>query len=205
MVLVRLAYMAELPSPRELARVIAQGDGGAKQEQPSTGSTAPVPAPEARSTGSAQPALTEEPAPAPEAALESQPQLESFADVIALVDEKRERKLGHALENTVRLIRFAPPNIEICLLEGAPRTLPNELREKLKSWTGEQWMVAVTEGEGEETIAEKRREREREEAARKRDEIEELKQHPSIKAVFEHFPDAEITDVRDITPDTDDD
>lgn len=67
-------------------------------------------------------------------------------------------------------------------------------------------MVAVTDGEGEETIAEKRRERQREETARKLEEIEKLKQHPSLKAVFEHFPDAKITDVRDITPtDTDED
>jgi len=62
------------------------------------------------------------------------------------------------------------------------------------------------EKKGEETIAEKRREHAREEAARKESEIEELKQHPSIKAVFEQFPDAEITDVRDIsTPAKDDD
>jgi DNA polymerase-3 subunit gamma/tau len=138
--------------------------------------------------------------PAPEAATASQPQLQSFADVIALVDEKRERKLGHALENAVRLVRFAPRHIEIALLENAPRTLPNELGTKLKAWTGEQWIVAVTDGEGEETIAEKRRERELEQAARKDEEIEELKQHPSVRAVFEHFPDARIADVRDITP-----
>jgi DNA polymerase-3 subunit gamma/tau len=77
--------------------------------------------------------------------------------------------------------------------------LPNELGTKLKAWTGEQWIVAVTDGEGEETIAEKRREREREQVARKDEEIEELKQHPSVRAVFEHFPDARIVDVRDIT------
>jgi DNA polymerase-3 subunit gamma/tau len=210
MVLVRLAYMAELPSPKELARALAQGEStqksNASQEPPLSGSVAPNSASEARTTSSAQPAPVEDVAPAPEAALDSQPQLHSFADVVALVDEKRERKLGHALENFVRLIRFAPPNIEISLLEGAPRTLPNELREKLKAWTGEQWMVAVVDGEGEETIAEKRREHARVEASCRVSEIEELKQHPSIKAVFEQFPDAEITDVRDIsTPGKDED
>jgi hypothetical protein len=67
-------------------------------------------------------------------------------------------------------------------------------------------MVAVVDGEGEETIAEKRREHAREEASCRVSEIEELKQHPSIKAVFEQFPDAEITDVRDIsTPGKDED
>ncbi len=204
MVLVRLAYMAELPTPRELARAMAQGEGvktgGASQEQPSSGSSSRAPATSVRTTGSAQPAPSQDVEPAPEAASASQPHLQSFADVIALVDEKRERKLGHALENAVRLVRFAPRHIEIALLENAPRTLPNELGTKLKAWTGEQWIVAVTDGEGEETIAEKRRERELEQAARKDEEIEELKQHPSVRAVFEHFPDARIADVRDITP-----
>ncbi len=204
MVLVRLAYMAELPTPRDLARAMAQGEGaktgGASQEQPSSGSSARPPATSVRATGSAQPAPSQDVAPAPEAATTSQPHLQSFADVIALVDEKRERKLGHALENAVRLVRFAPRHIEIALLEDAPRTLPNELGTKLKAWTGEQWIVAVTDGEGEETIAEKSREHEREQVARKKEEIEELKQHPSVRAVFEHFPDARIIDVRDITP-----
>ncbi len=198
MVLVRLAYMAELPSPRELARAI-KGDGGA----PATGVPAPSPAPRASGSAQAQTAPVEDSAPAPETATASQPEiiLQSFADVIALVDAKRERKLCHALENNVRLIRFAPRNIEISLLEGAPRTLPNELGTKLKEWTGEQWIVVVTDGAGEETIAEKRAMREREEETRKQREIEELKQHPSVRAVFEHFPDAKITDVRKLEPD----
>lgn len=196
MVLVRLAYMAELPSPRDLARAI-KGDGTA----PSTPGSAPQthsPAPRASGSAQIQPAPVEDVTPAPETASISQPEiiLQSFADVIAFVDAKRERKLGHALENNVRLIRFAPRNIEISLLDGAPRTLPNELSTKLKEWTGEQWIVAVTDGEGEETIAEKRRMQQQEEEARKQREIEELRQHPSVRAVFEHFPDATITDVR---------
>ena len=197
MVLVRLAYMAGLPSPKDLARVIA-GDGQAKTEGVSQGGGAAAPPAATRTAGSAQaqPVAVEE--SAPETASLSRPeiQLRSFNDVIALVDSKRERKLGHALEHDVRLIRFAPRHIEIKLLDGAPRMLPNELGSKLKAWTGEQWIVAVTDGEGEETIAEKRRTREREEAARKQREIEELKQHPALRAVFEHFPEARITDVR---------
>ena len=202
MVLVRLAYMAELPSPRELARVAAQE--AAPQATPATtsGTSKPAPATLARSGGSAQPAPSEDPLPATEMASATQPvaQLQTFEGVIALVEEKRERKLGHALENYVRLIRFAPPNIEIKLLEGAPRTMPNELRTKLTGWTGQQWMVAVTDGEGESTIAERRRAREEEEAASRQREIEEVKRHPAVLGVFEHFPDAKITGVREFTP-----
>ncbi len=199
MVLVRLAYMASLPSPKDLARVIA-GDGAARTEGVSQGGGAPAPSGASHSTGSAQAQSVAVEETAPETAALSRPEtrLRSFNDVIALVEEKRERKLGHALEHNVRLIRFAPRHIEIKLLDGAPRTLPNELGTKLKAWTGDQWIVAVTDGEGEETIAEKRLQREREEAARQQHEIEELKQHPALRAVFEHFPGARITDVREL-------
>jgi len=207
MVLVRLAYMAELPSPRDLARAI-KGDSGATAPSGSDALSGAPPAqsssPRASGSAQAQSAPAEDMAPTPETAAIAQPEimLQSFADVIALVDTNRERKLCHALENNVRLVGFAPRNIEISLLEGAPRNLPNELGIKLKEWTGEQWIVAVSEGEaeGEETIAEKRAIREREQEARKQREIDELKEHPSVRAVFEHFPDARITDVRNLEP-----
>ncbi len=193
MLLVRLAYMAGLPSPRDLARMIAKG-GEAKQEHVSARSAAP--SPEARATSSAQVRS----APEPEAASAPEAQLHAFTDVIALVDAKRERRLAHALENHVRLIRFAPRHIELKLLEAAPRTLANELGAKLKQWTGEQWIIALTDGAGEETIAEERRARQREEAERKLQEIEDVKRHPDVQKMFEHFPGAQISDVRELPP-----
>ena len=193
MLLVRLAYMAGLPSPRDLARMIAKGGEG-KQEHVSARSAAP--SPEARATSSAQVRS----APEPEAASAPEAQLHAFTDVIALVDAKRERRLAHALENHVRLIRFAPRHIELKLLEAAPRNLANELGAKLKQWTGEQWIIALTDGAGEETIAEERRARQREEAERKLKEIEDVKRHPDVQKLFEHFPGAKISDVRELPP-----
>jgi DNA polymerase-3 subunit gamma/tau len=202
MVLVRLAYMSELPSPRDLARAIAEPPGSQGAPTPSKEVPSPSPAPAARASTSAHAAPIEQVEPAADSAAQKAPdlRLQTYEDVLALVIDKREPMLAHALENYVRPIRVAPPNIEISLLEGAPRTLPNDLRARLSEWTGQHWMVAVTDGEGEETIAERRRAREAVEAEHKRREIEEMERHPSVRAFLETFPDARIADVREIDP-----
>ncbi|MEM8744087.1 MAG: DNA polymerase III subunit gamma/tau [Pseudomonadota bacterium] len=209
MVLIRLAYMADLPSPRDLARMVEaetaapSGNGGASRNLPPA-----RPAPTQTSAVAPQPQTAAAREPDAEHDVEAveyaSVNLQSFADVIALFAEKREPMLCHALENVVRLVRFAPRNIEINLMEGAPRTLPNDLRSKLSEWTGEQWMIVISDEEGGATVAEGRRAREKEDADRKAREIEELKQHPAVDKVFEYFPDAKIRDVRDLgSPDDD--
>lgn len=210
MVLVRLCYMAELPGPRELARILADGHAGEQGTRPSTtNQTAPASTSSstARSTSSVQAMPVEDPSPASEPVAQQAPQvkLQTYEDVIALVNEKREPVLAHSLENFVRPIRVSPPNIEISLLEGAPQALPNDLRVKLSEWTGEHWMVAVTDGEGEETIAERRRARESAEAEEKARIMAEMENHPKVREVLEHFPGARITDVRALTPRKSDD
>jgi DNA polymerase-3 subunit gamma/tau len=201
-VLVPQANMSELPSPRDLARAIAEPPGSQGAPTPSKEVPSPSPAPAARASTSAHAAPIEQVEPAADSAAQKAPdlRLQTYEDVLALVIDKREPMLAHALENYVRPIRVAPPNIEISLLEGAPRTLPNDLRARLSEWTGQHWMVAVTDGEGEETIAERRRAREAVEAEHKRREIEEMERHPSVRAFLETFPDARIADVREIDP-----
>lgn len=201
MVLVRLCYMAELPGPGELAQILkdhpAQPGASVTQSvSAAPASGAPAQAVNQGPRGGAEPLPASEPETGAQIAPEMR--LASFEDVIALVNEKREPMLAHALENHVRLIAFAPPNIEISVMEGAPRTLPNDLREKLRDWTGERWMVAVTDGEGEETFAERRRARAQAEAEDKARRISELQNHPKVRELLETFPGARITDVRDL-------
>jgi len=208
MVLVRLCYMAELPGPRELAKALAGDAAGQGAGAPAhSGGSAPAPSSEPAPSGASvavrrQPAGSAEAVqaevPAAEAGAAPETRLASFEDVIALVNEKREPMLAHALENHVRLIAFAPPTIEISVMEDAPPTLANNLREKLREWTGERWMVAVTDGVGEETFAERRRAREQAEAKEKARRISELQDHPKVRELLETFPGARITDVRDM-------
>jgi DNA polymerase-3 subunit gamma/tau len=140
--------------------------------------------------GGARAALAEAaPASAPQARTAEAPRLESFADLVAYAGETRELKLKHALESTVRPIRFEPGRIEMALTEHAAPGLAGELSKKLEMWTGARWMVAVNRDGGGETVAETRRN------ARAKL-VDDARADPVVAAVFAQFPGAEIVDVR---------
>ena len=204
MVLVRLAYAADLPPPGELARRLADGagtSGGQATGAPSPRSSRrPEPAETLRAeTRSAEtgPRETENPAPTPAAddkpaeAPAPLPELNSFDDVVALAEAKRDLKLKHALLEQVRLVRFKSGTIELSPLPQAPRELGQELMRKLKAWTGRVWIVALSDEEGAVPLGQQRRERE----AR---EIETVREHPAVKQVMQHFPGARIAAVRPV-------
>ncbi len=118
--------------------------------------------------------------------------LNTFEDVVNLVGRKRDARLKVHLEEHVSLVKFDPAAaIELHLLDGAPPEIANELREKLNKWTARRWTIALSRRPGALPLGEQKR---AEEAA----EIEALKQHPSVRAVLEQFPDAEIASVRPI-------
>jgi DNA polymerase-3 subunit gamma/tau len=194
MVMVRLAYAADLPTPGELARKL--GDGGSGEGE--GGSHAPSskqprePAPAMRrevsspsSSPSSEPVTeSEDPAPPP---LLADPK--SFEELVALAGDKRDLKLKNALTEHVRLVRFGPGNLELNPLPNAPKELGQDLMRKLKDWTGRVWIVVLSGEEGAAPLGQQRRERE----AR---EIERIRDHPEVRQVLEHFPDARIAAVR---------
>jgi len=193
MVLVRLAYAANLPPPGELARRMSEDPRTGASE--ASGSAAPRP------SRNPEPARAEAPPPAEQRPPDAEPQdppaplpePKSFEDVVALAEAKRDLKLKHALLEQVRLVHFKPGNIEINPAPAAPRELGQELMRKLKAWTGRVWIVAVSDEEGAVPLGAQRREKE----AR---EIEKLREHPAVKQVMQHFPGARIAAVRRVEP-----
>jgi DNA polymerase III subunit gamma/tau len=188
MVLVRLAYAADLPSPADLARRLQDGAGtGAGTHAPAGGPAKPSRKPVHTETA-VPPAFDRADDQQPEPR-ETIPELKSFDDVVALAEAKRDLKLKHALLEQVRLVHFKPGNIEVNPLPQAPRDLTQELMRKLKGWTGRVWIVAVSDEKGAEPLGVQRREKE----AR---EIEAIREHPAVKEVMQHFPGARIAAVR---------
>ncbi len=196
MVLVRLAYAADLPTPdealRKLESRLAEPLGGA--------SSAPRPPAQGReplgaALGAASPAtaaVAARPLPttAPSAPL---PRLSCFEDIVALAGQKRDPLLKRALERDVRLVRFEPLRIELGLEPGCARTVVQDLTRRLTEWTGERWMVVVSNEPGAPTL------KEREDAAA-RAAAEDLHADPLVRSVLATFPGAEIVAVRPSTP-----
>ena len=197
MVLVRMAYAAELPEPASLAADLAprrRADNGREAAglpasgPAATAATTPGEVVRMARRQSALPAV--QPQKPKDDSKGSPLPLTSFADIVALAGNKRDIKLKTELERSVRPVRVAPGRIEIGLEPDASPGLPGELARKLEAWTGTRWLVLVSKETGETPIAETAHER-RESLFR------EARDHPAVKAVLERFPGAEIVDVRD--------
>lgn len=193
MVLVRLAHAADLPTPDEALKMLRDGSGAVPAGNGNGGGAPRPPMGGGNTALATRPVLASaNPAPAPVARAAAAPGaiVASLEDVVALASQNRDITLKIALERDVRPVRFEAGRIEFSLVEGASRTLAQDLSRRLKEWTGQTWMVAVVNEEGGATL--------REQAAAARDQREsDAAAHPAVKAVLERFPGARIVDVRD--------
>lgn len=209
MVLVRIAYAADLPTPDEVVRSMGHGSASAASARPqgngggaiqnstnSTNSTNATSAPSPRyDAPRGAPQAARSPAVNPVAQLaDSAPEpaalrIGRFEELVALATEKRDLQIKAALERDVRLVHCEDGKLEIALEPGANKTLVNELSRKLSGWTGRQWMVIVSRDAGASTL---RAQAEAQDAERKRG----VRADPLVQAVLDRFPGAEIVAVR---------
>jgi DNA polymerase-3 subunit gamma/tau len=115
---------------------------------------------------------------------------QSFGEVVALFDKRREAVLRSHLAAHLHLVHFEPGRIEFRPAPGAPRDLANRLGQLLSEWTGTRWLIAVSEAEGEPTLRQRQEQRE----AELRNGVA---AHPLVQAVLETFPGATIAAVRE--------
>jgi DNA polymerase-3 subunit gamma/tau len=189
MVLVRLAYVADLPSPADIVRAL---DGA-----PAAPSAAPSPVPRANhstapvNNGGGTSAIgslaMRDPAPAAAPAL---PQPQSFLQVIELFEKNHEALLRAHLFAHVHVVRFETGLIELRPDEAAPRDLPNKLGSFLSQWTGQRWVVSVSGEPGDPTLKEQTE-------ARTQSMKSEAAGDPLVCAVLDAFPGARIESVRE--------
>ena len=197
MVLVRIAYAADLPTPDEVIRSI--GEEGVPARPQGNGGTACTDcagaelraalrcaarlaalfgrfvAASGRRPGGAAPGL-------PTLAIAS------FEQIIALAAEKRDIPMKLALERDVRLVHCEDGQLEIALEANAPRTLVHDLQRKLTAWTGKRWMVVVSQEQGAATV--------RAQSDARQAEIERgVQADPLVQAVLNRFPGAKIVGV----------
>jgi DNA polymerase-3 subunit gamma/tau len=204
MVLVRIAYVADMPTPDEAIRMLEQNGGAspvatgsvAQRGAPATPSmqsspSRAAPAQRANAEASPRPQVSE-----PMGDARSAPpalQLNSFAEIVALATEKRDLITKAALEADIRLVRMEDGRLEVALEHSAARTLINELSRKLEQWTGRRWTVIVSNELGQPTLRSqaKLQQNQRERAA---------ESDPRVKEVLARFPGAKVVEVRKLAP-----
>jgi DNA polymerase III subunit gamma/tau len=209
MVLVRIAYVADMPTPDEAIRMIERNGGtttavGGNVSRSATAapvaSTPVVPmpavpvrqssAPRSNAETSARPQMT-----APSTEIQSAParRIASFPDLVALAAEKRDLLTKAALEADVRLVRIEDGRLEVALERSAARTLVNDLSRKLEQWTGRRWTVIVSNETGQPTL------RSQNEVVRNQRERA-AESDPRVQEVLARFPGAKVVEVRKLAP-----
>jgi len=202
MVLVRIAYAADLPTPDEALRMLADGSGavgaGAAPRLPSGGSGGGASAQVASAGGAPRLSSVARPEGAPVAMREqaqpaaaAQPHLvlATFADIIKLAAEKRDVRLKQQLEGDMHVVRCEDGRLDFRPTRSAAPTLAGDLQKKLTDWTGRRWVVTISSEQGEQTVRERL-------AAEQADRERGVLAHPAVQAVLAKFPGAEIVAVR---------
>jgi len=203
MVLVRIAYAADLPTPDEVVRSVTDEGSAPARPQGNGGATAApaqnfapryeAPRGSPRSSAAVSPRIADDPV------AQATPQvptvaISSFEQLIALAQEKRDITMKMALERDVRLVRFEDGRLEIALEPSAAKTLAHDLSRKLASWTGNRWLVVISTEQGAATL--------REQSDARQAEIERgVESDPLVQAVLKRFPGAKIENVTQKAPD----
>ncbi len=117
------------------------------------------------------------------------PSITSLADIATLAEAKDEMLLTARVRTHLRLVALQPGSLEVALTEKAPDSLIGDLAKYLTEWTGQRWLVSISDGPGGKTLAEERAEQ----ADALKDEITET---PLVKTILTLFPGSKIEAIK---------
>ncbi len=188
MLLLRIAYTANLPTPAALIRALESGEQ-ALPSKPQSAQTLSFEVPAARAEAS----YSSAPARSAQQALAVQPQPvqasfaspENFHDVVALFDEKREAILHAHLTHDLQLVSFTTGQIELHPISYLAPDIAVRIQRRLNEWTDTRWSIRFVDTAGEETIAQ-RTEKAKAQA------VEYALAHPRAQEFLQHFADAKL-------------
>jgi DNA polymerase-3 subunit gamma/tau len=199
MILVRIAYVADMPTPDEAIRMIEQNGGAspviAANPTPRSAAASPVSSmATSPARASAAPRTEASARPQAVASLSEAPsapalRINNFPELVALAASQRDLLIKGALEADVRLVRIEDGRLEVALERSAGRALVNDLSRKLEQWTGRRWTVIVSNETGQPTLREQSlvEKGQRERAA---------EADPRVKEVLARFPGTKVVEVR---------
>lgn len=183
MIIIRLAYAADLPDPVDLIRKLKDQPAATNGQTMIAAAPPRDYAPVARAPkGSTQAALAPEPQTITERAVRN------LEDIVSLLDEAGEVMLSSQIYQSVHLVRIEEGRLEIRPHEHAPPKLAQELGPMLTKLTGRRWMVSISGLPGEPTLAEKKQNIRAAEFA-------ETLALPEVAQILAIFPGAQLTDI----------
>ena len=112
----------------------------------------------------------------------------TLTDIVTLAETHNEMLLAARIRNHVRLVALQSGRLEIALTGNAPETLAGDLAKQLGQWTGQRWLVSLSDEQGGTTLAE--------DAAAAAAKIHDaIAEDPLVTKIMEIFPGASIDSI----------
>lgn len=216
MVLIRLAYAADLPTPADVIKKLQQEPKPEPKQEAASEAKTSAPdtdnnnegenlspqtklasdlievdsqAPETFTSGGQVLALKTDESSAPHA---EEPSPITFRAMVELFERKKEGILAKILRDDVRVVSFKPQLLAIHPVGRIPVDTSSRVAASLENWTGEKWQVVIEKSGGEQTLAEVDQEIDNGLRA-------EVAADPLVAKVLEIFPESKIASVTDTT------
>lgn len=187
MLLVRLVYASELPSPVELVQQIK--NGGIEMAAVAQKKTEKLVVPAVQAETVVKPIASDvsvqaQPTPQPQKT-NDKITLNTLQEIVSFARKKGQMLLAFNLSSFVHPLEVADGKLHFSAPSDAPKTLCQELRKFLSEATGKEWDVALSEQAGGLSL--------KEQANEKKEHIKEkLSETPLVSAVLKTFPNAQI-------------
>ena len=117
-------------------------------------------------------------------------EITSFQDLIRKANEEKEIELKYDLERNVKLVSFNKGTIDISFNDKLNKNFIKNLTEKLLKWTGERWIISLSQNKEAKSEYEKNLEN-------KNRRIDQFKQSQISKDIEAAFPDAKLIDIQE--------
>ena len=191
MLIIRLAHTAHMPTPGELMQKLPKtspsSPPSASPAKATPAPSAPVASVPVASSVKTAPIETAEIATAPIETGAGMPS--SLAEIVALAETNGEMLLAARIRNHVKLVSLKPGNLQIGLVGAAPDQLGGDIARYLSQWTGQHWLVSLSESGGAQTLAEEQRDADE----KLRDTIA---SEPLVAQILDIFPGASIDEIK---------
>jgi DNA polymerase-3 subunit gamma/tau len=185
MLIIRLAYSAELPDPADLIKKIQSGQftpaANTQGPTPPTGGGAAYA--QTVTSGGAVAIQQVDAMPAPQISTDT------LAEMAASFERTGAILLSSQIYLYVHQVKLEEGRLEFRPSADAPPKLAQDLTQGLKALTGKRWFVSVSDAPGLPTLAEAAK-------AAEQKKIDDVMAQPLVKQVFEIFPDAQLKAIR---------
>ena len=172
MLVIRLLYVSDQPTPGDILKQLKDGStvsvGTPSRGIQSRGTTGMSSTTEIEDTAAV---------------------VNGFNDVVALFSKHREVVLKSQIVSFVHLVGFEPGHLSVRLKEGAPHNLVGQMSDKLSQWTGQRWLVSLSQDMGAPTLAET-------DQSQQQEVMKEVRAHPVVSEALRTFPGAKIVNIR---------